>query len=71
MLVIGNVNVDLILGPQGAWPVLGTEVLMDHLDFRVGGSVGYALFGSWLRHAISGGADAVAGLPVTVPLPSL
>lgn len=43
VLVIGNVNVDLILGPHGAWPVLGTEVLMDHLDVRVGGNAGNAL----------------------------
>lgn len=40
LAVIGNVNVDLILGPTEPWPVAGTEVIVDHDELRVGGSAG-------------------------------
>lgn len=53
VFVIGNVNVDLILGPHDQWPHLGTEVLVDTMDLRVGGSAGNSLL------ALRGiGADA-------------
>lgn len=38
LAVIGNANVDLILGPAPAWPQPGTEVIVDHDDLRPGGS---------------------------------
>ena len=38
--LIGNVNVDLILGPVAPWPQPGTEVMVAHDDLRVGGSAG-------------------------------
>jgi sugar/nucleoside kinase (ribokinase family) len=40
LAVVGNVNVDLILGPVAPWPQPGTEVMVDHDDLRVGGAAG-------------------------------
>ena len=40
LAVVGNVNVDLILGPAAPWPQPGTEVIVDHDDLRVGGAAG-------------------------------
>jgi sugar/nucleoside kinase (ribokinase family) len=40
LAVIGNVNVDLILGPAAPWPKAGTEVIVDHDELRVGGQAG-------------------------------
>ncbi|RWX81785.1 carbohydrate kinase family protein [Neorhizobium lilium] len=40
LAVIGNVNVDLIMGPASPWPQPGTEILVDHSEVRVGGSAG-------------------------------
>ena len=40
LAVIGNVNVDLILGPTAPWPKAGTEIIVDHDELRVGGAAG-------------------------------
>lgn len=40
VLVVGNANVDLILGPLSPWPRTGTEVLVDTYELRVGGALG-------------------------------
>jgi sugar/nucleoside kinase (ribokinase family) len=40
LAVIGNVNVDLIMGPAAPWPQPGTEIIVDHDELRVGGSAG-------------------------------
>ncbi|WKL29704.1 PfkB family carbohydrate kinase (plasmid) [Sinorhizobium meliloti] len=40
LAAIGNVNVDLILGPAEPWPKPGTEVVVDHDELRVGGCAG-------------------------------
>ncbi|SON56785.1 putative sugar kinase YdjH [Hartmannibacter diazotrophicus] len=40
LAVIGNVNVDLILGPAAPWPAPGTEIMVDHDELRVGGAAG-------------------------------
>lgn len=40
LAVIGNVNLDLILGPAAPWPKAGTEIIVDHDELRVGGSAG-------------------------------
>jgi sugar/nucleoside kinase (ribokinase family) len=40
LAVIGNVNVDLILGPAAPWPQPGTEIIVDHDELRVGGAAG-------------------------------
>ncbi|WP_457664313.1 PfkB family carbohydrate kinase [Sinorhizobium medicae] len=40
LAAIGNVNVDLILGPAEPWPKPGTEIIVDHDELRVGGCAG-------------------------------
>ena len=40
LAVIGNVNVDLIVGPVTPWPAAGTEITVDHDELRVGGQAG-------------------------------
>lgn len=42
VFVIGNLNVDLVMGPQEPWPTPGTEVLLPMSDLRVGGAAGNA-----------------------------
>jgi sugar/nucleoside kinase (ribokinase family) len=38
--VIGNVNVDMIMGPQEPWPQAGIEVVVPDYELRVGGQAG-------------------------------
>jgi sugar/nucleoside kinase (ribokinase family) len=38
--IIGNVNVDMIMGPQAPWPEPGTEVVLPDYELRVGGQAG-------------------------------
>lgn len=40
LAVIGNVNVDIIIGPTVPWPKPGTEIIVDHDELRVGGQAG-------------------------------
>ena len=40
--IIGNVNVDMIMGPQAPWPEPGTEVVLPDYELRVGGQAGNA-----------------------------
>ena len=40
ILVLGNVNVDLVLGEIDGWPAVGTEVMVDRSEMRAGGSAG-------------------------------
>ncbi|NVP57300.1 PfkB family carbohydrate kinase [Mycoplana rhizolycopersici] len=47
LAVVGNVNVDLILGPAAPWPKAGTEVIVDHDELRVGGAAGNAAL-AWI-----------------------
>lgn len=42
LVILGNINVDLILGPLDGWPGRGTEVLVEGLQWRVGGNAGNA-----------------------------
>ncbi|EEW60685.1 PfkB domain protein [Ruegeria sp. TrichCH4B] len=42
LATVGNVNVDLILGPVAPWPTPGTEVICAEDDLRVGGAAGNA-----------------------------
>lgn len=42
LTVIGDVGVDVVLGPIDRWPAIGTETLMDHSELRPGGSAGNA-----------------------------
>ncbi|MFM2486269.1 carbohydrate kinase family protein [Celerinatantimonas yamalensis] len=40
LYIVGNVNIDLIMGQLDSWPQRGTEVLLDTNTWRVGGSAG-------------------------------
>jgi sugar/nucleoside kinase (ribokinase family) len=40
--LIGNVNIDLMMGPSDSWPKHGTEILLPHSEWRVGGATGYS-----------------------------
>ncbi|RKF07517.1 carbohydrate kinase family protein [Oceaniradius stylonematis] len=55
ILVIGNVNVDLVLGKIDDWPDFGTEIVVDHSEMRAGGSAGntaLALGGMGIGHRL-------------------
>ncbi|MER2536999.1 MAG: carbohydrate kinase family protein [Rhizobiaceae bacterium] len=40
ILVLGNANVDLVLGEVDGWPAVGTEVVVERSEMRAGGSAG-------------------------------
>ena len=40
ILVLGNANVDLVLGEVDRWPAIGTEVVVERSEMRAGGSAG-------------------------------
>jgi sugar/nucleoside kinase (ribokinase family) len=40
ILVLGNINVDLVLGPVDGWPAIGTEIEVERAEMRPGGSAG-------------------------------
>ena len=40
LCVIGNINIDIIIGPSQPWPAPGTECAVEHGDIRVGGAAG-------------------------------
>jgi ribokinase len=42
LTIIGDVGVDLVLGPLSGWPGIGTETLMEQSELRAGGSAGNA-----------------------------
>jgi len=42
LTIIGDVGVDLVLGPISGWPRVGTETLVEHNELRAGGSAGNA-----------------------------
>lgn len=40
LTIIGDIGVDVVLGPIERWPTVGTETLMDRSELRAGGSAG-------------------------------
>ncbi len=40
LLVLGNANIDLVLGEIDGWPEIGTEVMVERSEMRAGGSAG-------------------------------
>lgn len=40
LLVLGNANVDLVMGEIDGWPAVGTEIMVDRAETRPGGSAG-------------------------------
>lgn len=62
ILVLGNVNVDLVLGEIDGWPQVGTEIMVERAETRAGGSAGnsaLALSGLGVPHHLvaSTGSD--------------
>jgi sugar/nucleoside kinase (ribokinase family) len=45
LALIGNVNIDIIIGAAEPWPTPGTETMVDHGEVRVGGAVGNTALG--------------------------
>lgn len=53
LLVLGNANIDLVLGEIDGWPEIGTEVMVERSEMRAGGSAGntsLALTGMSIAH---------------------
>ena len=53
ILVLGNANVDLVLGEVDGWPAVGTEIMVERSEMRAGGSAGntaLALTGLGVAH---------------------
>ena len=49
LTIIGDVGIDLVMGPIERWPAIGTESLMNRSELRAGGSAGNtALAASYL-----------------------
>jgi len=42
LTIVGDVGLDLLMGPIAQWPRVGTETLMDRSELRPGGSAGNA-----------------------------
>src|SRR5215470_7795510 len=42
LTIIGDVGVDLVLGPLSGWPRVGTETLVERSELRAGGSAANA-----------------------------
>ena len=42
LTIIGDVGLDLLMGPISQWPRVGTETLMERSELRPGGSAGNA-----------------------------
>jgi sugar/nucleoside kinase (ribokinase family) len=42
LTIVGDVGVDVVLGPIERWPAVGTETLMERSELRAGGSAGNA-----------------------------
>lgn len=40
--LIGNVNLDVVMGPLASWPRMGTEIFLDDNEVRAGGAAGNA-----------------------------
>lgn len=55
LLVLGNVNVDLVMGEVDGWPAVGTEIVVPRSEMRPGGSAGntaLALSGMGIAHRL-------------------
>ncbi len=51
LTIIGDVGVDLVMGPVEGWPAIGTEVVVDRSEMRLGGSAGNAFLATRLLGA--------------------
>jgi ribokinase len=44
LTLIGDVGIDLVLGPMAQWPRVGTETILERSELRAGGQAGNAAF---------------------------
>ena len=51
LTIIGDVGIDLLMGPVENWPAIGTEVLVERSEMRLGGSAGNTALAMWLLGA--------------------
>lgn len=74
LVILGNFNVDLVLGPLDSWPARGTEALVGELQWRVGGNAGNAAVACaalGTRHAaVSTAGNDLAGAWLRNQLPA-
>jgi len=42
LTIIGDVGVDVVMGPIGEWPRVGTETMMERSELRPGGTAANA-----------------------------
>ena len=42
LTIIGDIGIDLVMGPVSGWPRLGTETMMERSELRPGGSAANA-----------------------------
>ena len=66
LTIIGDVGVDLVMGPVEGWPAIGTETIVPHSETRLGGSAGNTLLairclGAQSRLLSSTGNDMFGG----------
>lgn len=66
LLVVGNVNVDVLMGDVPLWPRAGSELLAERYELRVGGAAGNAALalralGARFRVVAGVGDDAFGG----------
>ena len=40
LYIVGNYNIDLVMGTLTHWPAQGTEMMLEHSALRPGGSAG-------------------------------
>lgn len=63
ILLVGNANVDVLMGPLAPWPATGTEVVVDSYELRVGGAAGNtALALAALASGRQGAYDVIASV---------
>lgn len=63
ILVVGNANVDVLMGDVAPWPLPGSEVVIDRYEWRVGGAAGntgLALAALGVRDGVD--SDVIAGV---------
>lgn len=47
LTIIGDISVDLVMGPIAEWPRVGTETILEHSEMRAGGSATNAAMAAW------------------------
>src|SRR6202011_359908 len=59
LTIIGDIGVDLVLGPLSGWPRVGTETILERSELRAGGSAGNAALAV---NYLGGGSRLLSGV---------